>query len=702
MNRYLGVIGLVIWAVTGAHGNCPLSPDIDGTSPNPDDPISVMLDRAESYVRDGRYDSAFCVARRMKAMERPEDNQIADIHNLFILGIIKAAQFQSDSARILLEKGLDLVKTIEPDSSLQLLTIKGRLLFRLGYMHMIHSASYELVQDYVIQSLKIGEKIKDNRHVFACYRILAFNQRLAGNTKEALEYAHEALLLTSGVSVDTSQLISVINEIGNNYGILKMEDSMRYFQEKALKMAQEIKDSNAINYIVHDIGHYFLMEGQYDAALNYLLEAHQISKKRGHSREEAVSSSNLGHCYLGLENLPMSIFYFTYALDVAAKNNLRSEELNALEGLAEAFWRSGQTRKAYIYLRKHNILSDSLFNSEKSKLLDEIQVQYKTEKKQRENDILKYDIAMKELSLRHAKRTRNFIIWIFGTVVLFIGLMTVVLLIRNKEKVRANRLLAQQNEEIISQRDRLSHLLEALRNNEAALLESNATKDKFFSIIAHDLKNPVAAMAGLTDFMSAHFSGMSESDRMAFFSRINASAASLSRLVENLLQWSRTQNNKVTIHPEDLSVRDLVDSVTGTLSAMADRKQIRIVTVPPGALMVRSDRDMAEFILRNLVSNAIKFSHPGGQVWISAYSRDTMVIIGVRDEGMGITEEQRSVLFKTDNPFRQRGTGNEEGTGLGLAISKEFVERNGGEIWAEKANGKGSGFFFSLPAANKV
>ncbi|MHC1737725.1 MAG: PAS domain S-box protein [Ignavibacteriaceae bacterium] len=246
--------------------------------------------------------------------------------------------------------------------------------------------------------------------------------------------------------------------------------------------------------------------------------------------------------------------------------------------------------------------------------------------------------------------------------------------------------------------ERLQAQKEIQQANEE-LAELIAQKDKFFSIIAHDLKSPFQGFLGLTEIMAADASSFTIKELNEFSHRINKSATVLYELLVNLLEWAQIQRGAITCKPEGLNLLEITFKTTDTLRAVAAQKEIKIDTAVPESMEIFADEKMINSVIRNLLSNAIKFTPRGGGVFISAKETDSgKVVISVSDNGVGMSDEYSRKLFKFDKRVGSEGTENEPSSGLGLLLCKEFVEKNNGEIWVESEPGKGSIFHFTIPS----
>ena len=229
------------------------------------------------------------------------------------------------------------------------------------------------------------------------------------------------------------------------------------------------------------------------------------------------------------------------------------------------------------------------------------------------------------------------------------------------------------------------------------LNELNATKDKFFSIIAHDLKNPFNSILGLSELLVANFGMITPEKLLKTVTTINTSAKSGYKLLENLLEWARTQTGRIEFKQERTPLKTIFSGANDIAQSIALNKSIALNFEPTGEMEVFVDRNMVNTILRNLITNAIKYTHKAGTINVVASQADHQAFISVIDNGVGIDPVMISKLFKISEKISTAGTEKETGTGLGLLLCKEFVEKHGGQIEVRSELGKGSEFIFSLP-----
>jgi PAS domain S-box-containing protein len=247
----------------------------------------------------------------------------------------------------------------------------------------------------------------------------------------------------------------------------------------------------------------------------------------------------------------------------------------------------------------------------------------------------------------------------------------------------------------ITERKKIEH---ALQENHEQLKESNTTKDKLFSIIGHDLKGPLGNIHGFTKLLLKEYDKYPEEKIQHFLSMIHQSTLNLTYLLDNLLTWSRSRGQKLEIEPKEMNAFLVIEECFSFLQASAAQKGINLQNNVSSGTKVYADEKMITTVVRNLVSNAIKFTGQNGRVKIFDHvSEENQVIINVQDNGVGMSLEKKESLFKADQMQSSKGTQGEKGTGLGLLICKDFIEKNHGNIWVESALGHGTTFSFALP-----
>ena len=271
---------------------------------------------------------------------------------------------------------------------------------------------------------------------------------------------------------------------------------------------------------------------------------------------------------------------------------------------------------------------------------------------------------------------------------------------------RINKLKRDKNileQQILERTKEIARQKEEIEEQKNALEELNAAKNKLFTIIGHDLKNPMTALMSIVQALLMEYHGLNEEEKHDSLKQVDKAATDLYRLIDNLLQWTNLQTGKTLFEPRRFDLSSLINENINLHRPIAGKKNINLRSSIPDGLTVFADRNMISTVLRNLISNAIKFTHPNGEVKISSNEINLeadgkKIEVIVTDNGVGIPSDKLNQLFRIDNTYSTKGTANERGTGLGLLLCHDFIVRNGGRIGVESEKEKGSRFFITLPA----
>ncbi len=284
-----------------------------------------------------------------------------------------------------------------------------------------------------------------------------------------------------------------------------------------------------------------------------------------------------------------------------------------------------------------------------------------------------------EIEILHLNQSISTLLWNSATIFSQDGITPIATIAQGH-----NITIRKQNEKIIKH-----------KNEELQLL--NSSKDKFFSIIAHDLKSPFNTILGFSNLLLNEIKKNNLEGIEEYAEIIMQSSKRASSLLMNLMEWAQSQTGRMEYHPETLKILDVVDENIKLYLPIASKKGIKIDTSIPNDVSLFVDNAMIHTVFRNLISNAIKFTNPGGLITISTCSSENYVTVSVKDTGIGIPKNNLEKIFLIDSKHSTLGTEKEKGTGLGLILCKEFVEKNLGKIWAESIEGVGSTIYFTLP-----
>jgi signal transduction histidine kinase len=235
-----------------------------------------------------------------------------------------------------------------------------------------------------------------------------------------------------------------------------------------------------------------------------------------------------------------------------------------------------------------------------------------------------------------------------------------------------------------------------LKENQQKLKDLNETKDKFFSLISHDLHGPFNTIIGFSEILLNKYDTLSDEKQLKYIDQIHKSSQGMHRLLMNLLNWARSQSGVIEVANENFNLNEIVNEILNILNPQASKKHIQILNNVNTSHEVYGDKSMINTIIQNITANSIKFTNPQGIIELKSEVKNNKIFFSIKDNGVGIKKENLQNLFKLDNSKNSRGTENESGTGLGLIICKEFIEKMKEEIWVESTEGVGTTFFFSL------
>lgn len=511
------------------------------------------------------------------------------------------------------------------------------------------------------------------------------------NFKKALTIYKEALTLkekggdgagTSKILKNIAQVQLQINQISNARAMLA----------QALKISSRIDDQKDIADIFNEMGNVEKQAGNYDIAIKHYKKAAEVYQSLSNFESKALCIRKIGE------------------IQIIKKQFTEAEE-NINQSIKTGFQTGNAYLKSYGYLAKHDLykakgshklalsnyilhtkIKDSLENLKRNEANLEAQLdleldQKKTEIKVMEAEVetLKQKAELDKANIEKQRNFRNFLVMVILLVVTLLGAATLSFLQKRKY---ANAL-----EEKI---DEINQINEKLIESETHLKQTVQTKDKLFSIIAHDLRSPFTALVGLSEVLSEKTNELSSEEIAELSKHIHQSATGVLALTDNLLSWSRSQTGKLTINPQTLSLKEIVDNIVTVASIPAQEKKIAINTKIGNDLSIYADYDTISTAIRNLISNAIKFTPTGGSVSVSGHKISGNIEIKVSDTGVGIEPENLAKLFRVDG-LTTKGTNQESGTGLGLILCKEFVERNNGNISVESIIGLGTTFTITIP-----
>ncbi len=547
---------------------------------------------------------------------------------------------------------------------------------------------YQMIGDYnqaidmLSKSLTIRRMHNDSTGIARSLSNISAAVQKAGHPEQALEMLIEAKELYMALD-DKDGLASVYNNLGTVHQLLNDFELAHSYFLRSLELKDEDRDQRFIANTYNNLGMTSASLGLPENAIEYYKKALDIRTGIRDQFGLATVNTNLGELFRQQESFRFAEEHLLAALSIARENRFNQVLQSSLHQLSLLKADQGFFEIAFHYSEEASSYKDTLYSEELNQKIAELEAQRKTEITYRENQMLRLDNQLKEWKIQ---RGRNMLAASILFALFFIFLI-VLIWIRLKEKRRLNK--------------RLQNTIDLLQKSERHLTEANETKDKIFSIIAHDLISPFNSMLGFSDLLLKSYYDYDDEEKTAFLASIHQSASDTYKLLENLLYWGRITTGKIKHNPTNADLPAFVNDCLMLYAEQAKEKEITIHTDIPDGTVVYADHDMLIMILRNLLSNALKFTYKGGNIHVSAKSDPSGVELIVKDTGIGIPEEWQDDLFRVNKKHKREGTEREAGPGLGLSLVHELVSKNNGRVWVESQEGKGSSFYVQLPGASE-
>ncbi len=546
-------------------------------------------------------------------------------------------------------------------------------------------------KEYYQLALTIYKDNDDQRKLATTLTSLGNLEKDTKNFEEALSYYNRAMAYRKNIG-EKKDIAASLNNLGIIYGDLKQPGQAIKNFEGALKIRKEIGDASGEIATLNDMGNFYEKIANAKAQSSFE-NAYQLAVKTDNTYYIGLCARKLAEELLNQNQVKKAIDLLDIAYNAGKKLNNAELQKRSHYVLFQYYKKIGDFEKALENYEKYTEFNDAQQNAQNTLKMLSINQNLELEKK---NDELKnieteVELLRQRDELQQLALTKQKYFSIFFLIITFFALVTGLLFYSRYKIKKKHSIMLEQQYAIIEESNN------RLKKSGADLTTLNATKDKFFTIIAHDIKNPLSSLLNLSQIIIEKFDTLKDNEIQEFNNMIYESASNLYNLLENLLNWARTNTNKIRFNPLPMKLLPVVNNVAIINKLTANQKNIEIRNEVPDDIEVYADLQMLTSILRNLVSNALKFTPEGGNITISAKDNYTMIDISVTDTGLGISPNDMEKLFRLDTHFSTRGTENESGTGLGLILVKEFVERNKGKVTMSSQPGKGSTFTFTLP-----
>ncbi len=554
----------------------------------------------------------------------------------------------------------------------------GWIFYRKGDFVKALENSYE--------ALKITEKINDYEEMARCLN------NVGAINYEQKQYATSLLNFKKAYEIsmrihDKKTAARSLNNVSYLYMTSGLNiDSARVYNIRSFKLSEEAKDSYLLAFNHRISGEIYAYNKEFDLALKQYDEAIKLSLATHNNAMRVAVMHRVAKIYLQMGRVNDAIDVLQKNVNEAHLFGYREELERSYKVLGEAYSKKGNSSLAYEYLQRHLVLHDSIFNEQNSAKLSSLQSRFDTDIKQAQIELLTKESALHQEEII---RQRIQLYAVIGGCTFAILLM-IVLLISIRKVTKAKRKLELQKEELANKNT-------VIEEKSSELSRLNTTKDKLFSIIGHDFRSPLQSLKGLLELINRQ--NLSQQEFNHYSKDLTYKIDSMYANLNNLLNWSVMQLQGIQTKPVAVDVPSLTNEVLELYTEVSRQKRVTLINDMDNESFAFADKDHVHLVLRNLISNAIKFTPALGSVRVYSEQKGNDIEISIQDTGVGISSKDLEKLFVKETLWTVNGTNNEKGLGLGLLLCKEFIEKNNGRLYVNSEVGKGTTFTFSLPLA---
>lgn len=497
------------------------------------------------------------------------------------------------------------------------------------------------------------------------------------------------------------------NQLGGLYYFRKKYALANRYFFRSLEFISPSAEKAEYAAALNNIGVVYKADRKYRESLEYLKKALFLLEELENTLDLSVVMMNIGEIYQVYNEYDKAEVYFHKALKAALQVGATDRIVESYDYLAGLMVDKENFELAFEYKSLFAAYKDTLALNEQRDRLQELSKKLDVERQEqsfqrmiRDKEI---ELLNKEYKISKLEGIRkNHLIYLSGIVSMLVTLLALVFYNGNKIKRKQNQQLEDQNRRTHFHNQQLQEVNEKLKNSEQELRSLIETKDKFFSIISHDLRGPLYTLSGFIQIMKKDISVFSPEELSRFSIQMERSLQGATALLDNLFQWATTQTGLIEFAPAEFKLRKLVEENKQLLQPAADLKEIQLINSVLPETGITADIQMMRLVLRNLMANAIKFTGKGGWVKVEVQVIDKEVVITVEDNGIGMSRKDQEDLFRHKRIPSQRGTDNEKGSGLGLLLCREFIELHKGRLKVESSLGTGTTFSIHIPQESSI
>lgn len=598
-----------------------------------------------------------------RELVKPRQPDTVQVHLLLDISM-KYQSFQTDSAMAYAKASLEKADAMN--------YVKGRAdaLLHIGRLKRDEDNQADALTD-MFAALALYRQISDHVQIANALNDISIIYATSGDYEKSLEYFKQALDIFQQTGDEKGESYA-LNNIGLIYQELNDEKMAKQYFLESLKIKERRQDIYGISRGYTNLGSIAENHEQWEESLHYYFKADSLFEQTNDIKAQAGNLVSIARVVSSQGKLKESIRYSMLALEKAKEVKSLSSMLAAYRQLARAEETQGNFKASLEYQKWYNQIADSLNNENHRANLDELKTKFNFEEQER-----KIALLNKEQELHDAVVARKNVITYALTGGMALMILVVGLL------YYAYRMLAQKNKVIETRNDELDKL--------------NKEKDRFFSILSHDLKSPLNSLKGLSHLLTLSKDALTPDELLQLRNKIDTSLDNLTELINNILEWSMTSSQKRSWSFVKIDTPELIQKNISLYQNIAESKGVNLVYERQEACYGYADYHAVDTVIRNLLSNSIKYSHANRDVVIGTSKAASTVYISVKDEGVGMAEDVQSDLFTLKANTSRPGTHNEKGTGLGLTLCMELMKENGGSIQVKSKAGEGSEFIVSMP-----
>lgn len=584
-----------------------------------------------------------------------------------------------DSALYYFTKGFEKSKEISYTTGI------GRSLIGIGYSYDLMDLDAEAINKYM-EAIEIYKKLNHLKGLNQCYINIGSLYFDMGNYKSAKIYFKKAYDSFKKAK-DESGIGYAAFTMGNVSKRLKDFDKAKEYFKESLAIRQKLQDGNGLALVYWGLGSIEVERGNFGAGIEDLKLSLKFNEQFKNDYQIANVDLSLAQAYAGLKQYEEAYFYAKRALETGKRVNSKVMQASIYKTLIEIAEAKNDRSQAYQYQSDYITVTDSL---DYEKTLSEINLAEFRRVNSENEGLIKNKESIESKNAEY-----------LYTIIIISGLLAIVIVLlilfykRNLERKATNAILEEQKEEITSINEELTQQMEITSNQNLELEKLNAIKNKFFSIVSHDLRSPMATLKMLFELYRR--GELNNDDLSDLIKQLEETIFTTADFLDNLLEWSKSQLDGITISPENFEIAALVEENLTIMGNSIHQKEIQINQSIASDVKVFADRNMINVVIRNLLSNAVKFCQNCDHISIFAEVNSKTVKIGIQDTGIGIDKKDLEQLFTLEHVVTT-GTSGEKGHHIGLVLCKDMIEQNHGSINVESQHGEGSLFSIELPA----